>query len=422
MRKFAKGKEFAFLKNIKIAATMNIFKHLVCSISVSAMLVCWAGDIFAQGSGKDNTFGGIVQLDKTVHDFGDILVSDGPVTATFTVKNVSGKALLIYNVVSSCGCTNVEWTRKPINPGETGTIKATFKNDEKGYPFDKSLTAYFSGLKQPVILRLKGVSHDKALSLEELYPIRFGDLAFKKVDIKGGNLSQEQQKSGTMKVANLGKKPISVKFSDVSEGLFVRVTPDPVPARSTARMDFTVTADRNHWGKNYYYATPVVDGRVFRAVVSSTVKPEQPMAGTEAVVAEPNRELGAGKSKIGIYAYTKENFSSMTDEQKKHGSNPMADNSTVSFGKVKAGEKVKCSFMIENKGKSDFKIYKVDCETSSVRVEAFGDLPAGRRGSLDVTFDTTNFPAGECLVLLTLTTNSPLRPQMTLYLNGVVTK
>ena len=110
---------------------MNIFKNITAAL---LLLVSASGVIAAQGSGKDNTFGGVVQLDKTVHDFGDILVSDGPVTATFTVKNVGEKALLIYNVVSSCGCTNVEWTRKPIASGETGTIKATFKNDEKGDP------------------------------------------------------------------------------------------------------------------------------------------------------------------------------------------------------------------------------------------------------------------------------------------------
>lgn len=67
---------------------MNIFKHIAAAV---LLLVSASGVIAAQGSGKDNTFGGVVQLDKTVHDFGDILVSDGPVTATFTVKNVGDK-------------------------------------------------------------------------------------------------------------------------------------------------------------------------------------------------------------------------------------------------------------------------------------------------------------------------------------------
>ncbi len=398
---------------------MNIFKHIAAAL---LLLVSANGLVSAQGSGKDNTFGGIVQLDKTVHDFGDILVSDGPVTATFTVKNVGDKALLIYNVVSSCGCTNVEWTRKPINPGGTGTIKATFKNDEKGgYPFDKSLTAYFSGLKKPVVLRLRGVTHEKQLSLAELYPVRFGDLAFKKVEIKGGNLSQRQQKSGTVLVANLGNKPLTVGFSDVSEGLSLRVSPNPVPAKSTARLDYTVTADRSHWGKNYYYATPLVDGRQYKAVVSPTSEKEPVAAGAEAIVADPNPELGVGKSRIGIFTYTKENFSNLTEKERNDGPNPMADESTFSFGKVKAGTKVDCKFTFANKGKAPLRIYKVDSESSHVKAQPFADVPAGGKGELEVTFDTKGFPAGECLIVLTLTTNSPLRPIINLYLTGWVT-
>ncbi len=397
---------------------MNIFKHIAATL---LLLVSASGQIAAQGSGKDNTFGGVVRLDKTVHDFGDILVSDGPVTATFSVKNLGDKPLLIYNVVSSCGCTNVEWTRKPIAPGEAGTIKATFKNDEKGYPFDKSLTAYFSGLKQPVILRLRGVSHDKQLSLDELYPIRFGNLAFKKVDIKGGNLSQGQQKSGTVTVANLGKQPVTVEFSDVSDGLSVKISPNPVPANSTAKISYTVTADRRHWGKNYYYATPLVDGRQYKAVTSSSSEEEPAAAGTEAIVADPNPELGAGKSRIGIFMRTKENFSDLTEKERNDGPNPMADESTFSFGKVKAGTNVDCRFTFTNKGKSFFRIYKVDSESSHVSVLPFTDVPAGEKGELKVTFDTKGFPAGECLVILTLTTNSPLRPIINLYLTGWVT-
>ena len=120
----------------------------------------------AQGSKAGNTYGGIVRFDKTVHDFGDILVSDGPVSATFTAENVSGKNMVIYNVVSSCGCTDVTWTREPVKPGESGKVKATYKNDEGGYPFDKTLTVYVSGLQQPVVLRLRGESHAKKLSLK----------------------------------------------------------------------------------------------------------------------------------------------------------------------------------------------------------------------------------------------------------------
>lgn len=387
-------------------------------ILMSLLVTLSGGKALAQGSAPGNVFGGVARLDKTVHDFGDIMVTDGPVSATFTVTNIGDKPLVIYNVVSSCGCTDVEWTRQPLKPGEKGTIKATYKNDEGGYPFDKNLTVYLSEPKQPVILRLRGESHKKKLSLKEMYPVRFGDLGFKTVDIKGGNLSQGQQRSGEVMVANVGSKAINVKFQDVSDGLSVKLSQNPIPAGSTAKLSFTVTSDRDHWGKNYYYATPVVDGRVLKAVVSPSAESHEADAGTEALVADPNPLLGAGKSKIGIFTITKEDFSSLTKEQRDAAPVPVAAESTYSFGKVKAGTKVNGSFEIANKGKSAFKVYKIDSESSKLTSYPFKDVAPGSKGRLEVTLDTSTFPKGECLIVLTLTTNSPSRPIMNLFLTG----
>ncbi len=390
----------------------------IISIALAAILAVLPRTAYCQGSGPDNTFGGTVQLDKIVHDFGDILVTDGPVSAVFTATNISDKPLVIYNVVSSCGCTDVEWTRQPLKPGEKGTIKATYKNDEGGYPFDKNLTVYFSEPKQPVVLRLRGESHKKKLSLGELYPVKFGNLGFKVVDIKAGNLSQGQSKSGEILVANLGSKPLDVKFTNVSENLSLKLSQNPIPAGGTAKLAYTVKADRSLWGKNYYYATPLVDGRTYKAVVRPSSEPAPEAAGTEAVVADPNPELGAGKSKIGIYAITKEDFSSLTKEQKDNSAVPVASESTFSFGKVKAGTKVKGAFEIANKGKSPFKAYKVDSESSKVKVSPLSDIAPGAKGKLEVELDTSTFPKGECLIILTLTTNAPSRPIMNLFLTG----
>ena len=135
-------------------------------------------------------------------------------------------------------------------------------------------------------------------------------------------------------------------------------------------------------------------------------------------MADPNPELGSGKSKIGFYAITKEDFSSLTKEQRDQAPVPLASESTFSFGKVKAGTKVKAAFEIANKGKSSFKVYKVDSESSRVKVLPFKDIAPGAKGKLEAELDTTTLPKGECLIILTLTTNSPSRPIMNLFLTG----
>lgn len=367
------------------------------------------------------TFSGRAQFDRTVHDFGDISTSDGPVSCSFVVKNVSSKPLTIFNVVSSCGCTDVSWTREEIPAGKSGKVSATYKNEDGPVPFDKSLTVYMSDVKEPVILRLRGVVHAKKLPLDEAYPVHFGPLALKDSDIKCGNLSQGQQKSSETMIANIGKSPVNVSFKDVSPNLAIRVEPNPIPAGSTARLIFTVTADRSLWGRNYYWATPLVDGKVLRSSVPASVSAPSKAAGAEALYRERDGHLRSGGTQIGIWAVTKEDFSGMTREEKSRCANPMFTCSTFSFGKVKSGTKVKAKFEFSNVGKSDLRIYKIDCDTGKVSVQAPAEAFApGKNGEFTATLDTSGLPKGEVLIQLTLMTNSSLRPIVTLYISGFI--
>ena len=127
-----------------------------------------------------------LEIDKTVHNFGDILHKSGPVSCTFTVTNTGSQPAVIYNVVSTCGCTDVQWTKSPIRPGETGKISVTYSNDEGAYPFDKTLTTYISDSKKPVLLKVRGVSIEKVRPLNELYPVQYGPLAMKDTEYKVG--------------------------------------------------------------------------------------------------------------------------------------------------------------------------------------------------------------------------------------------
>lgn len=101
-------------------------------------------------------------FDRTVHDFGTISVKDGPQSCSFTFTNCTAEPATILAAISSCGCTEVEWTRETLQPGEQGKVSATYSNDEGDYPFDKTLTVYVSYQKKPIILHLRGVVDSKA--------------------------------------------------------------------------------------------------------------------------------------------------------------------------------------------------------------------------------------------------------------------
>ena len=331
-------------------------------------------------------------IDKHIHDFGDILLEKGPVSCTFTIHNNGQKPAVIYNVVSSCGCTDVKWTREPLRPGSKGTINVTYSNDEGAYPFDKNLTVYISDLKKPIILKVRGISHDKKKSLEELYPIKFGPLGIKETYIKCGNIEQKGMRSDAVSVANLSNQPINVEFTDVTSNLSIKVSPNPIPARGVAELEYTVYASRDKWGKNDYLAVPVINGKRYTST--------------------------DGRKDIGIWAFTKENFNHLTKEEKDNGPIPMFEESTFSFGKVKQGTEIHATYRMKNKGKQPFQVYKVDINACKWSHSTIPAVNSGQEVEFRVHLDTANMPKGEALAIVTLVTNSPLRPIVNLFIAG----
>ncbi len=70
-----------------------------------------------------------IEWESTQKDFGNIAEGQ-QLEVTFAFKNVGNSNLVIKSVRPSCGCTAATPPEKPIPPGGTGEIKATF--DSKG--------------------------------------------------------------------------------------------------------------------------------------------------------------------------------------------------------------------------------------------------------------------------------------------------
>lgn len=336
-----------------------------------------------------------IEVDSNVHDFGEVILNSGPLSCTFKVTNNGEKPVVIYSVQSSCGCTDVKWTQEPLRPGESGTISATYSNDEAPIPFDKSLTVYFSGIRKPYILKLRGICREPELSKEEIYPHRAGKLGFRSLELNIGQLKQGAVKSEVLNAANLSKSPAVLKFEKPSPGLTVSVRKagdgtalddGVVPAGAEIEIVFTVTADRSRWGKNRYTVTPVVDGKRMQ--------------------------------EIKVFAFTVENFDSLDAEQKRKGPNPAFKESTFSFGIKKTGTVIHAEFEMKNVGEKTLRIYKCDTDARNYSHSDIYPVKPGETGKFRVHIDTSLMPKGETGTIVTLTTNSPLRPIVKLFIVG----
>ncbi|MBL7814400.1 MAG: DUF1573 domain-containing protein [Saprospiraceae bacterium] len=75
-----------------------------------------------------NVTGGIpaMKFDKKTIDFGKIKTGDKP-EVVYNFTN-TGNAPLDIDIVSGCDCTELEWTRTTVQPGEKGFVKAVFNS------------------------------------------------------------------------------------------------------------------------------------------------------------------------------------------------------------------------------------------------------------------------------------------------------
>lgn len=79
------------------------------------------------------------------------------VSCVFTFTNIGDAPLVIHQAVASCGCTVPDYTKEPILPGKTGTIKVTYNGTGK-YPghFKKSITLRTNAKTEMLRLYIEG--------------------------------------------------------------------------------------------------------------------------------------------------------------------------------------------------------------------------------------------------------------------------
>ncbi len=333
-----------------------------------------------------------LEFDKMVHDFGDIMLKSGKHTHTFTFKNISTQPVLIQTVISSCGCTTPEWTKSPVLPGKTGTLKVTFLNDQGPYPFDKSLTVYITGEARPKILRIKGVVHDKPKSLKELFPESFGALSLRSSIIDLDNIAQGDVKYELVEVANISSREIQVEFKNASKGLSFELTPSKISPNSKAQLKVTInTNEAVNWGDTEYSSAVIINGKEITS------------------------------NRLRVNATIRDNFSFLTKEDIDNAPLPMANSSSFDYGKVKAGTQVTTTFKIKNLGRRDLLIYKIDTGDIKITAKNSSKIAPGGTGVIDVKIDTSG-EAGEKGHILSLITNSPSRPVINLIITGNIVK
>lgn len=95
-----------------------------------------------------------IRFEKTEHDLGKVLQGE-KVGYNFIFTNVGDASLVIMDASASCGCTVPRYSKKPIAPGEKGSVEVVFDSSGRMGQQSKTVTLKTNGKVKIVYLTIK---------------------------------------------------------------------------------------------------------------------------------------------------------------------------------------------------------------------------------------------------------------------------
>jgi hypothetical protein len=104
---------------------------------------------------EEPTDGPKISFTEQEHNYGT-LQKGGDGNCEFVFTNEGNEPLILSNVKASCGCTVPTWTKEPIMPGQTGSIKVRYNTNNIG-AFTKTITVTSNAVNTPrLTLKIRG--------------------------------------------------------------------------------------------------------------------------------------------------------------------------------------------------------------------------------------------------------------------------
>jgi hypothetical protein len=356
-------------------------------IIFSAVLALFAISAFGQQSRA------AIDFEEKIHDFGELKEDDGKATHSFNFTNTGEQPLIIHNVRASCGCTSPDWTKQPVQPGKTGSIKATFDPRNRPGNFNKSIVVTTNATEPSVVLRITGKVVAREKTVEDIYPREMGAIRLRNTHLSFTRIAPEEVKTEELEVINTSEHAVTVEFDRVPAHIKIKMDPKTLAAGQKGKIIATYDAKaKDDWGF-------VVDQIYLN------------------INAESNR-----KNRLSVSATIEEDYSKWSSEEMSNAPSIEIDERVFDFGELKQGEKVSHVFNLTNTGKSNLILRKVraSCGCTAIKPEITLITP-GESTKVVAEFNSRGM-SGRQNKSVTIYSNDPKKSTMLLRLSGTVVK
>ena len=336
-----------------------------------------------------------LEFTRQVHDFGTIREEDGPVSCDFEFTNTGKVPLVIEDVEVSCGCTTPQYSKAPLRPGDTGTIRVRYNPEGRPGAFRKDITVRSGGGKISRVVTITGEVKPRPQEVGDMYPVRCGPLWLSVSRLNLGYVPRGTVKASGIEYYNSSSQPLTLAVVyETEEPYFDVVLSDDRLAPGAGGV-MTVSYDlrrADRWG--------VLPGRFSLSVngsVDTTV--------------------------FSVSGVATEDFSQMTSAQIEEAPKAAFSSQYYNFGVQKAGEELRREFILTNDGRSPLSIRDMKSgPRMSATLDASRTIDPGESVVFTVTLDTKDAPAGRLMDRIVLIVNDPSRPMREIRLATTVAR
>lgn len=324
---------------------------------------------------------------ETAHDFGAFNEEMGPATCSFRFVNNGTAPVEILAARASCGCTSPAYTRKPVAPGDTGTVTVTY--DPAGRPgrFSKFVAVDIDNAPR-VKLIVKGTVVGSSESVGLRYPVDAGNgLMLRRGAVMFGQIKKGRTRTASVDIYNRTNDSITPQ---ITVG----------PAHLTAMMEPKTIAPGEQATAIFYFNS----GRCnLYGLVNDSITIT---AGTHSYA-------------LPAVAIIEEDFDRLTPKElaKAPVAAPEADR--IDFGNISGTQPVSRTCLLRNNGKSPLivrRLYSAD-PGISVNIDRTTIKP-GKTALITATVDPATLTGAILNARASLITNDPANPTATIRLVG----
>jgi hypothetical protein len=313
-----------------------------------------------------------------------------PSVATFTLQNRGDSSLVLTKVLPSCGCTQVNWSKDPIQPNATANVTATYDALALGH-FNKSLLVYSNASKTPLTLHLQGDVVVEKVNYSSEYPVRIGSVSIDRNEIIFDDVNRGDHPQEIIHVVNRGRASYSPELMHLPSYLTAKMQPERILGGHKGDIIVTLNSDELH---------------------------SMGLTQTDIYLSRFPGDKVEDANEINVSAILLPDFSKLSAEQMQNAPKVELSAESVDFDFTSGAEKQKATLTITNNGSSNLEISSLQLLNKAITA-SLGRKVVKPHGTTKLTIESEAryLENMKGLPRVLMITNDPSRPKVIIIVN-----